>query len=219
MKNLFTIFLSIIASVFLLAAPAVAQTPDGQVPAEETVCDPLTSDGVTKGLYGLCVAFCEAQDIASIDTPISPEDLESLDDDAPSGRILGNYNKKKKDADPPMPCILVAETCPCWTDAELEAIDGTSHPPYGIVECGVARDPTTGLIDTTLILENSFQHYAWVFDRHRNNVPGPELCTIRNSHVSPTISRSLSVQAGTLTHEQAASCLEQLNTHCATLGF
>ena len=46
---------------------ASAQTPDGETPAEEQVCDPLRADGVTKGLYGLCVAFCEAHDIADSD--------------------------------------------------------------------------------------------------------------------------------------------------------
>ena len=35
-------------------------TPDGLTPAQEDVCDDLK--GGTAGLYGLCVAFCEAHD-------------------------------------------------------------------------------------------------------------------------------------------------------------
>ena len=56
----------------------IAQTPDGDTPVNEGVCDPLMEDGVTKGLYGLCVAFCESQDLASLDEPISSDDLDTL---------------------------------------------------------------------------------------------------------------------------------------------
>ena len=77
---------------------ALAQTPDGQTPAEETICSPLQDDGVTKGLYGLCVAFCEAQDITNEEVPISEEELAQLESTTPSGRILANYNKKRDKA-------------------------------------------------------------------------------------------------------------------------
>ena len=106
---------------------AKAQTPDGQTPAQESVCDPLKADGVTKGLYGICVAFCEAHDTASPETPITPEDLERLKEQAPSGRILAAYNKKKQETDPNMPCINIDHTnpnpvCPCWLSDQLYAI-------------------------------------------------------------------------------------------------
>jgi hypothetical protein len=42
----------------LAAVPAFAGgTPDGQTPAQETVCD-----GLAGALFGLCNAYCEAQD-------------------------------------------------------------------------------------------------------------------------------------------------------------
>lgn len=50
----------IVLSFILFYSPAFAQTPDGETPANEGVCDELI--GLTPGLYGLCVAFCEAQD-------------------------------------------------------------------------------------------------------------------------------------------------------------
>ena len=70
MKYLLTTFTTIIAVVmFMTASPVLAQTPDGDTPAVETVCDSLQEDGITKGLYGLCVAFCEAQDVADTGAP------------------------------------------------------------------------------------------------------------------------------------------------------
>ena len=43
--------------ISLSAGPALAKTPDGETPAEETVCD-----GETGAAFGLCNAFCEAMD-------------------------------------------------------------------------------------------------------------------------------------------------------------
>ena len=40
---------------------AVAMTPDDATPANEDVC--LDLKNYTPGLYGLCVAYCEAQDL------------------------------------------------------------------------------------------------------------------------------------------------------------
>jgi hypothetical protein len=85
---------------------AVAQTPDGETPANEGVCDSL--QGSTPGLYGLCVAYCEAQD------------LDSFDKNPPNEKILANYRKKMNAGDPDMPCIQVP--CPCWSAEELGSI-------------------------------------------------------------------------------------------------
>lgn len=119
----FGLFTAMVLTIAFTGPPAMAQTTDGTTPANEGVCDGLKADSITKGLYGLCVAFCEAQDITSIDEPITEEELAALESAAPSGRILANYNKKKTETDPPMPCIRVANPCPCWTEAELTEID------------------------------------------------------------------------------------------------
>lgn len=89
------------------STPAVASTPDGVTPANEGVCDSLQGTA-SPGLYGLCVAYCEAQD------------LDDFDKEPPNSKILANYRKKMKAGDPDMPCIKVP--CPCWSDAELGAI-------------------------------------------------------------------------------------------------
>lgn len=104
--------LILIAVTFVLigSVPATAQTPDGLTPAVEEVCDTLI--GATPGLYGLCVAYCEAHD-----ADLLPEL------DVPNRRILENYNKSKTESDPPMPCMQqeVGE-CPCWTAEELSTV-------------------------------------------------------------------------------------------------
>ena len=118
------ILAAITAIILATASTSVAQTPDGETPAQEAVCDVLHANGTTKGLYGLCVAFCEAHDAADENTAITEADIEEMLMSAPHGRILKNYNKKKTDTDPDMPCIKVQEPCPCWTQEHADAIDG-----------------------------------------------------------------------------------------------
>ncbi len=111
-------FLIALTVLVLLVATntTMAQTPDGEVPVNEGVCDDLMF-GATKGLYGLCVAFCEAQDC---EPDFSLEDpFENCKASAP--KILENYNKRKSAGDPDMPCIQQS-SCPCWTSNELAGL-------------------------------------------------------------------------------------------------
>ena len=214
MKNLFTTLISCVAVACLMAPVAFAQTPDGQTPAEETVCNPLKADGITKGLYGLCVAFCEAHDHADADASITEDDLALLEAEAPSGRILANYDKKKTETDPAMPCILVEEPCPCWSAAELASIGD----PGGTV-CSQQVNQTTGLIDIRRITDGNVVpgtlHFATAWDTHRDDLT-VGLCRYQDD--SAPIVRLLTTTAGTLTHGQAVVCLEQVNTRCAETG-
>lgn len=86
-----------------------ATTPDGETPANEGICDGL--QGATPGLYGLCVAYCEAQD------------LDTFDKKPPSTKILDNYNRKKQAGDPDMPCV--SPDYICFNQAQLDAISTT----------------------------------------------------------------------------------------------
>lgn len=45
--------------VVAVTSSAVAQTPDGQTPADEQACAKYEDQGAR---YGLCIAYCEAQD-------------------------------------------------------------------------------------------------------------------------------------------------------------
>ncbi|MHC4090835.1 MAG: hypothetical protein ACYSVY_11270 [Planctomycetota bacterium] len=67
MSNIRPFFVLVIASaVSLLAAGAFARTPDGSTPAEESVC---SDAGLTGAAFGLCNAYCEAQDCGINDRP------------------------------------------------------------------------------------------------------------------------------------------------------
>jgi len=93
-----------IAALYVFPIFVLAQTPDGETPANEGVCDSL--HGGTPGLYGLCVAYCEAQD------------LDAETGNPPSANILEIYNKRRKATDPTMPCLQ--DPCPCWTEDDLD---------------------------------------------------------------------------------------------------
>ncbi|MDP1862332.1 MAG: hypothetical protein ACOH1Q_01525 [Thiobacillus sp.] len=101
---------ALLTGLTFVSGSAMAQTPDGSTPANEGVCNVLQASGVSPGLYGLCVAYCEAQD------------LDSFDKSPPNAKILANYNKRKQSSDPAMPCVKAP--CPCWSNAEMAAITG-----------------------------------------------------------------------------------------------
>ena len=54
---------------------ALAQTPDGETPAVEDICD-----GETGRAYGLCNAYCEAMDCENADTQASIEACDTVFD-------------------------------------------------------------------------------------------------------------------------------------------
>jgi hypothetical protein len=105
-----------VLAVSLAAAPALAGTLDGKTPAEETVCDVL--HGAKHGLYGLCVAYCEAQDCSGVDAALAGECVPA------SRRLLELYEGKRGAGDPPMPCIAPPTSgCPCYSTDELDALE------------------------------------------------------------------------------------------------
>jgi len=102
MRRSFSIaILFLVFSFFTL--PVVAQTEDGVTPAVEGVCNGLKAPGVSKGLYGLCIAYCEAE--------------------ASSESVLRNYNRRRSSTDPEMPCLEVVVACPCWDTDALAAAE------------------------------------------------------------------------------------------------
>lgn len=143
---------------------AVAQTPDGETPANEGACDSL--QGSTPGLYGLCVAYCEAQD------------LDSFDKNPPSDKILANYRKKMRAGDPDMPCIQVP--CPCWSDAELSSITA---------DATAAACPRS--TDKVQIIDNAPKTKFAEADK---NV-GRERCRYINLNAVPPVIRSFQITA------------------------
>lgn len=88
---------------YVAVSVAQARTSVRDTPAKESVCDGLKADGVTDGLYGLCVAYCEAKDC-------DLDGIEDLRGAKACERILENYNWLKLPGDPGLPCRT---QCPC----------------------------------------------------------------------------------------------------------
>lgn len=106
--------------VSFAAPPLLAQTTDGLPPSEEDVCDSLL--GGPAGLFGLCNAFCEAQDCDEYPVDEQPRSCQQL---------LRNYLRQSDGVDPP--CLAAA--CPCWTMDQLAA--GTLLPSPVLAFCEV----------------------------------------------------------------------------------
>lgn len=119
---------ALFTGIATMSGNAIASTPDGETPANEGVCDGL--QGATPGLYGLCVAYCEAQD------------LDATNKNPPSLKILANYNKKKQAGDPDMPCVQTP--CPCFSIEELSAVTQD-----GIVSACIDSGELIQLIDNS----------------------------------------------------------------------
>jgi hypothetical protein len=87
--------------VLFFGSLASAQTPDGENPATEDVCD-----GETGAAFGLCTAYCEAMDCDSDDPSASPKACSKVarNFERITGRVL--------------PCEAVA--CPCFTAQDLQ---------------------------------------------------------------------------------------------------
>ena len=61
MRKIFTLLF--LCSLILCTGSALGQTPDGETPAQEDVCD-----GESGAAFGLCNAYCEAMD-CHLDNP------------------------------------------------------------------------------------------------------------------------------------------------------
>jgi len=104
--GMLTILLSLVAS------PVFA--------GNEPLCEPL-KDGASKGLYGLCIAYHNAENSNA------------------EQKILDNYNKKAGPGDPPMPGTEPEElvSCPCWTTDDMANANIVADP----FECQLSVDP------------------------------------------------------------------------------
>lgn len=110
----FSLFIFSICLITLFSTTVYANKPaDSEDPSEQDICAPLKEDGVTKGLYGLCIAY-QASGNQS---------------------VLDNYNKKKGPSDPQMPGTgdepTILLSCACWNTLTIDEIgaDQENVPP------------------------------------------------------------------------------------------
>ena len=198
-------------AALLLCTPVTAQTPDGAVPANEGVCDVLRADGVTKGLYGLCVAYCEAQDHSSLTEPITPEDLDDILMSSPAGRILKNYNAKKTSTDPEMPCMNVVAPCPCAIEGHF---DDYGTGTYNGTLCYDRLDDPPTWSHTTARLDTwgSYPHYSaaiLVLHSHGESFVrkyGEYWCTAKRYRSVPPPAEFIQFAKHFLTFEEFEAC-------------
>jgi hypothetical protein len=194
-KGLFSFILVLVLSGLASTAVFAKGTPDGETPANEAVCEDVFF--ATPGLYGLCVAFCEAQDCEATFDPATGEVEYAANCKTSSPRILANYNRRKSSSDPSMPCVNeVANECPCWTEAELDAVaDGTTFV------CGAAGLDFAQLIG---------------FDGATNALDRAAADTTRNECFYQEQSPSLLVRPFNITDDEADVCLLSLLDECDT---
>jgi hypothetical protein len=96
--------------IFLLSLASEALAQDLPSDTDESVCDGLMDE--IPGLYGLCIAFCEAHDGATtivVESPTTyPEGAE--------GKIFEQFEKRAGEEGPEMPCVKYVDgECPYWS--------------------------------------------------------------------------------------------------------
>ena len=101
---------------------------DGQSDRRARVCDVVTDK--TRGLHGLCVAYCEAKGVDSLFTKYNFRPSEAKRAAFDKEAILERYNARRRTSDPAMPCIPqdtqdtqdepTVAACPCWSAQTLE---------------------------------------------------------------------------------------------------
>lgn len=131
---------AIVALFTLLSAHAFAKTPDGAPPSEETACD-----GLHGAAFGLCNAYCEAQDCDVHPRPSCAQLRANFSritgtSSFPCDAVCGNdVVDPSEDCDPPGSlCPDRVRTC---------GMDCTCPEPFcgdGIVDPGEECDPAGG---------------------------------------------------------------------------
>jgi hypothetical protein len=215
---------------FLAVVPANAQSGRGQTPDHVNACTDLR--GGTKGLYGLCVAFCSARG-QSVDL----NDIASLKAAAPDISILREYNILKRRGDPEMPCFQSdtppddgssggddpggsepppPTSCPCWTGDELASIDGDLPP----------MDRMFSLVDCTALEENGIIYQRQVVEGYGLELPetveGVAWASVDTGGLEPHNACYFWNRSGQrnfpLEQADAVQCLQEVASHCAAIG-
>ena len=207
-KTLLTALTTIMAfGLLTVSAPVLAQTPDGLTPANEGICDDLA--GEKSGLYGLCVAYCEAQDLQ--ETPPNADDIDDATKAAlHAEKLLGVFDKKAGPDGPRMPCVTYENLCP-WTLDELEAIGSygltrtqqdteTSYIFFRDHEGGFFVDPSSGLL-------TQISHSVKV---NATSLGGSAEYRFFSETFDPRVTTGNIVRTKALTFEEAYECANQI---------
>lgn len=200
----YSLILGVAAALFAL--PAAAQTSKKMTPARNTTCDDVNY--ATPGLYGLCVAMCEAQ---TCDAEYDANNDKVVYDPScsPSTEQLFNnyrkiYEQRGDPADPAVPpCVKLA--CPCWTELELDSIAG---PSAGCSPLPADRDKTDWMYMDGKSTDGPGWEWAFVSDDRMLGL----MCSSMNQN--PRFNR---VNAD-LSRAVYEACLQSVVDECAARG-
>lgn len=126
------------AALALFALPAAAQT-GGLTPATNDTCDFLADDN--PGLYGVCVALCEAQ---NCEGTLNPDGTVTFDDtcEPSADELLRNYVRLARGSEEELPpCIEPA--CPCFSEIEINNIGGYTFNGESFDRCSAGPNSAT----------------------------------------------------------------------------
>lgn len=196
-------------SLVLLAAMAYpTHSSSGPVPPLMGVCDGLL--GGTPALYGLCLAYCEAQGAVPADLTAPGSWLM-----APSRSILDNYRSRMQPGDPDMPCLQ--PLCPCWTEDELAEMFVNALP---YIQCATDDGSVTTSNDLTVLnspddtqLERCFPYGAGFPIAFAAQFGGGEdhTCAFLTDNQRP-------LRYFAITQSEFELCKASLQNHVAALG-
>jgi hypothetical protein len=189
-----------LVTALVIPISASAQT-DTETPANEEVCDDLMF--ASPGLYGLCVAFCEAQDCQPDFSSDDP--FEQCHPSSP--KLLEAYDKRKGEDDPEMPCVQTG--CPCWSPEELADLP---FPSDGSGLCIHRGDGERGLDGWAIPLEGPSSIVVQTIETGRPRAP--ILCQYLAPHLDPPVFRDLSISA-----DEYATCTADVIASGRERGF
>ncbi len=202
----FIAMLFAVTAAYQLLWPNAADAQDAQT-YEEKVCAPLDDPNVTKGLLGLCLAYC------ALDTegPVDINDKEAVKNAKKSNKILSKYNRKKTDSDPAMPCRKVP--CPCWTQDEMSNM-GYQDGATG-TQCG---EPITNSFTMTVFGGNDLSgatavNIAPALDTAPESEKEQRSCSFQDTFEGVPFHKEDKLKA-----EEAEACVVQLTEQCDNLA-
>jgi hypothetical protein len=174
------------ALLLICTGAALAQTPDGETPAEETVCD--SENGAA---FGLCNAYCEAMDCDSDDPQASETACTKV------------RSKFMNIAGHDLPCEAPPATCPClgnvFFDYVLASVD---------VDMCRLNDPNLG----TVLRTNEAGSFIDAFANVSGN-PQP-VCGVFDSDLGPVLTLAITAAEAQACNQLLLDAAAALNLTC-----
>jgi hypothetical protein len=194
------VFLLVLTFTLGLGGVTMVQAVDNQTPANEGACDVLLA-GSTPGLYGLCVAYCEALDCHR------QFDGNTACNNPPSPKILENYNRLKQEDDPIMPCRR--EGCPCFNEADLNNFD----PRLDLCSNDLDLQQPNSVTCTQLNADRCYWLSGFIGGATIGNIPGRgPTCMFAESNLGTTNFVSVTL-------EEAQICDDLLQARGSAFGW